>query len=88
MHAAYVMRAATADLAREEPEHFQDYLSALFATLQTAQVSQMRTPLGGERDRLRARLQISCPFMSSYPDADKRKERQAAISFQSIGRLQ
>lgn len=81
----YLINVAKADLVKETPETYQDYLNALFGTVQVARISQVELNSRKSLVNPAAQLHLSCPFMSNYIDADKRKERQGIIFHASIG---
>lgn len=78
---------AKSDLAKETPEAYQDYLNALFATAHVARISQVDVKSRKRVAKQPVHLQLSCPFMSSYINEAKRKERQAVISLSAIRKL-
>ncbi|CDJ42386.1 hypothetical protein ETH_00020670 [Eimeria tenella] len=80
----YIIGVAKSDLAKETPEAYQDYLNALFATAHVARISQVDVKSRKRVAKQPVHLQLSCPFMSSYINEAKRKERQAVISLSAI----
>lgn len=83
--AGYLTRTAKKDLTKETPESYQNYLTALFATIQMAQISEVEVKSRKARAKEGAKLQLSCPFMSSYLNPEKRGERQTRIAAAAIG---
>ncbi|XP_026194556.1 uncharacterized protein LOC34618593 [Cyclospora cayetanensis] len=81
----YLTEIIRKDLVKETPESVKAYLNALFATLQVAKISEVNQTIKGTLAKNGAQLDISCPFMNTFIDEEKTKERQTMISMAAIG---
>ncbi|OEH79964.1 hypothetical protein cyc_01613 [Cyclospora cayetanensis] len=81
----YLTEIIRKDLVKETPESVKAYLNALFATLQVAKISEVNQTIKATLAKNGAQLDISCPFMNTFIDEEKTKERQTMISMAAIG---